>query len=250
MMEREKAFLPRARKDDGFGSGGFPRASACAGNAMVYVLIVIVLFAALGLVMARGGDSSESGALSEERIEIYAGQILETSMQLKQAVDQMVYGGESAATLDFTLPGGAGFGTAPFGSKVFHPQGGGVVLPRLPSDAVAQENTDPPPGWYIGSFNNVDWTIGAGNDVIAVAHQIPESVCARINEKLTGSESIPELSQAVRRLLIDSATSSLGAGNNQPFTAADCAACDGKPSLCVKDNGVAAWTFYSILVSE
>lgn len=217
---------------------------------MVYVLIVIVLFAALGLVMARGGDSSESGALSEERIEIYAGQILETSMQIKQAVDQMVYGGESAATLDFTLPGGAGFGTAPFGSKVFHPQGGGIVLPRLPPDAVAQENTDPPPGWYIGSFNNVEWTASAGDDVIAAAHQIAQSVCARINEKLTGSAAIPELGQAVKRLLIDSAKSSLGAGNNVPFAAAECAACEGMPSLCVKDDGVEAWSFYSILVSE
>ena len=78
--------------------------SSEAGNAMIYILIAIVLFAALTMIISRQGDNSEGGALDSERSEIAATQIIQTSMQLKQGVDQMRYSGSKPDTLDFVTP--------------------------------------------------------------------------------------------------------------------------------------------------
>ena len=183
--------------------------------------------------------------LPDEKVDIYAAQIMQTPLQLKQAIDQMLFTGESVAGLDFSIPPGA---APPHRGKVFHPEGGGLSTPRLPAEGVAQDNTDPVAGWYVGSFEDIEWTLSNAPDVIATAHQISEQICARINEKLTGSATIPTLGAATNTLLIDATESS--AGGNIRFTSAQCAACYGQPSLCVKDNANDAWSFYSILVSE
>ena len=214
---------------------------------MVYILVVVALFAALSLVLARGTDTSEAGSIPAEKIDIYAGQIMQTPMQLKQAIDQMVFTGAAVDQLDFTEPGGIGFDLGGHSLKVFHPEGGGISVPRLAPEVVAQNSVDPRPRWYLGRFNNVGWTPGAADDVILTAHQIAREVCARINEKLTGDPAIPQMTSTARLLLVDTAHSTLGAGNNDDFTAAECAACEGKPALCVKDAVADLWSYYSIL---
>ena len=73
-------------------------------------------------------------------------------------------------------------------------------------------------------------------------------VCEKINEKLTGSTAIPELTGPVREVLIDESHST--AAGNISFTSAICPTCYGQPSLCVKDNGVSSWSFYSIIRQE
>lgn len=224
---------------------------------MVYVLIIVALFAALSFVLARQTDTAESNIISEEQAEIYAGTIIQATMQLKQSVEQMLWTGStinppSAGTdnsLDFMTPDDSDFETQPVRNKVFHPHGGGMVLPRIPDDAIAQISDDPPARWYIGRFNNVEWTPSIAHDVILTAHQINQSVCARINEKLTGSTAIPELAaNSVREMLINRTHST--AVSNFDFDAAACAACEGLPALCVKDNGVDAWSFYSLIAAE
>lgn len=226
----------------------FPR-NGQRGNAMVYVLIVVALFGALSFVLARQTDTSETGNVSNEQIEIFAGVIQQAAMQLKQSVEQMTFTGTQVADLDFVTPDDAAFETGSAANKVFHPHGGGVILPRIPDDALNEISNDPAARWYIGRFNNIEWTPSGTEDVVLTAHQITRAVCEKINFKLTGSTVIPDIvSDQVNELLIDEAESS--AGSNIQFTSAECPGCYGQPSLCVKDNGVNAWSFYSIIAAE
>jgi len=224
-----------------------------SGNAMVYVLIVVALFAALSFILSRQTDTSEAGTLSAEKREIHTAQMLQTTMQLKQVIDQMTFIGTAIDALDFTPPGGStggiDFEDPPFGNKVFHPSGGGLTMPRLSDEVIARFNDDPEPGWYIGRFNDVEWTPSENDDVIATAHQISQALCAHINRKLTGEPDIPELSaQILNRLLIDAEHSS--AIDNIRFTSAHCAECYGRPALCVKEQGRNLWSFYSLVGAD
>ena len=68
----------------------------------------------------------------------------------------------------------------------------------------------PAPGWYLGSFNNVEWTQTTENDVILTAHQISQPVCAQIDLLLTGSATIPAASAPLAKVLIDGSRHSQG----------------------------------------
>ena len=213
------------------------------GNAMIYVLIVIALFAALAYLLARQSGGQENSTLSSSQVEIDATQILQTALQVKQAVDAMTYSGSTIDSLDFKLPSDTGYDSPPNGQKIFHPDGGGVILPRLPDDAVVAA-TDPPPGWYLGRFNNVEWTPTSATDVVMAAYNIAKPVCAKLNQKITGSAAIPVSTAPLRTVLVSSTRHS---ASNQDFTAAACSGCKGLSELCVQEPGGSGWSFYSLV---
>ena len=220
------------------------------GNAMVYVLIVIALFAALNFILARQSDTTESGVVSEDKVEIYAGNLITASSQLKQAIDMMTYSGSQIPDLDFTTPDDEpAFSTGSPADKVFHPEGGAVILPKIPDAAIHQVNSDPVPKWYIGRFNNVEWTESTNDDVILTAHQLTQAVCAKINQRITGSSTIPALVGAATlpSRLIDA---SLHSGTNSDFDVVDCPACEGWPTLCISNSAGTIFSFYSIVAQE
>lgn len=224
-----------------------------AGNAMIYVLIAIVLFGALTFIVARQSDDSETGGLNAEQTEIVATQLVQTSMQLKQAVDQMLYSGSEPDTLDFTTPDDEpAFSTAPYVHKVFHPSGGGVILQPIPLFAVDQESNDPPARWYIGRFNNVSWSADPlAEEIIMVAHQISEPVCRAINQKLLGNPAPLVTTANPRNIFVDDV---LHSGTNEDFTSAACPTCENVIAGCVEGPsevlGENIRSFFSIIVSR
>lgn len=225
-----------------------------AGNAMIYILIAIVLFAALTMIISRQGDNSESGSLDSERNEIAATQIIQTSMQLKQGVDQMLYSGSKADTLDFTTPDNEpAFSTGPsFVHKVFHPSGGGLVPQPLPQQALKQVSADPPARWYIGRFLNIEWTNSVDEDVLMVAHQITEPVCRAINQKILGDPTPLATTTNPRDLLIDDILHS--GANPATWTTVACPSCKDKIAGCLEGPsevpGENIFSYYSIIVSR
>lgn len=228
--------------------------SSEAGNAMIYILIAIVLFAALTMIISRQGDNSEGGALDSERSEIAATQIIQTSMQLKQGVDQMLYSGSKPDTLDFVTPDDEPtYSTGPsFVHKVFHPSGGGLILQPLPQQAVKQVSADPPARWYIGRFLNIEWTNTVDEEVLMVAHQISEPVCRAINQKILGDPTPLATITNPRDLLIDDV---LHSGANPPvWTTVTCASCKDKISGCLvgpsEVPGENIYSYYSIIISR
>lgn len=228
------------------------------GNALIYVLIAIALFAALSLTLGRQTDTGEASSLSDERAELYATQLISYAAQAKSSLDQMMFSGGEIATLDFTLPGAAGYdgGTALDKIKrVYHPDGGGLVAEKLPEEAAAYSGSDPVAGWYMGRFNNVEWTETAGvngTDVILVAYGINEKICEKINEKVKGSPAIPQMTATIRNVMIDDDYHS---GVNADLTTVTpgtpvCAACDNVSSLCVEDQAGDIFGFYTVLLDR
>ncbi|MCM2344013.1 MAG: hypothetical protein NDJ24_05575 [Alphaproteobacteria bacterium] len=223
------------------------------GNAMIYVLIAIVLFGALTMIVARQNENSETGSLDSERAGIAATQIIQTSMQLKQGVDQMLYGGTNPDNLDFVTPDTEpAFSVGPSHvNKVFHPSGGGLVLQALPVGAVDQISNSPPARWYIGRFNNVEWTPTTEQEVIMVAHQISAPVCQAINQILLGNPAPLITTANPRDILIDD---QLHGGVNTDFTVAGCAACEGIVAACIQGPsevpGETIRSFYSLILSR
>lgn len=225
------------------------------GNALIYVLVAIVLFAALSFILARQTDSGEAGTLSDERAELYTTQITSYAAQAKSVIDQMLFTGAEIDDLDFIDPSNPNFNAGSQldrANRVFHPEGGGLILGRLPEEAIGGTLTDPTPGWYIGRFNNVEWTASAAEDVILVAYQIAQPVCEKLNEHANGSSAIPVLSGAITDVLIDDRffTGSNAEFTTDPSGSPVCAECDEVASLCVSNNAGTAFAFYTVIADQ
>lgn len=210
---------------------------------MIYVLIVVALFAAVNFILSKQNDGSEMGTLSSDKVEIYASDIQQTAYQVKQAIDQMVFTGVQPDQLDFTLPSDepdfSDASTVPYHRKVYHPLGGGLSVPSIPSEAISEVDNDPAPAWYLLRAYNVEWTPTSQDDVMLVAHQINEGVCALINKKITGSTDISTMD--IEGYLLSS----------DDFTVDDsgCTECEGSSSLCVTD-GSGMYSYYNIIAAQ
>ncbi len=250
-------------------SQGRIRGAAESGNALVYVLIAIGLFAALSFTLTRQTDTSEGGSITEEQVELTTTQLISYATQARSALDQMDFSSVRPSEMIFILPSDANFETETPPAirniyKVYHPDGGGLIPGTLPEKAIAQVNTTPPPGWYMGRFNNVDWTpLGPGNtagtagaeapyeEVILIAYQISQAVCEKINEKVIGTNTIPTISVPLKQVFIDDATTGYGAGTNTHLTTGTgniCVECENVSSLCVQQGGI--YGFYNILADQ
>ncbi len=220
------------------------RKNSEAGNALVYVLIAIALFAALTLTLGRETDSGQANALNRERAQLYATQLIAYATQARSAIDQMTFTGLTVDDIDYSLPGTAGFtgGVADF-RKLYHPQGGGLIARPLPAEASVPNAIT---NWHIGQFNNVEWSETTAEEVIAVAAGLRESVCAEINNIITGDPTIPTISSRADVFFIDD---DLFGFTNQPFETSDCPACEGNLSLCILDNN-GFYYFYNILIER
>ena len=231
-----------------------------SGNVLIYVLIAVVLFAALSFTLSRQTDSTEAGALDQQRAELYATELITYAANAKEAYDKMSFSGTYLEDVDFTLPSDPAFNTAPTIKKIFHPDGGGLNLAALPEKVGVDTVTDPVPGWYMGRFNNVEWTGAdpAGTDIILTAYGINPSVCGFINQKITGDTAIPSISEPTREVLVPQSVGSVTyfAGTNQDLTtdpanttpAPICPECHNRSSLCVENGGI--YAFYNVLANR
>lgn len=216
------------------------------GNAMIYILIALVLLAALTMLITRLDDSASGQDLSSEQAELMTTKAVAFAGSAKNVVDQMLMSGTNINNLSFVTPNQSSYDTAPHINKVFHPDGGGFNLGIVDSNVFTGATTAPVPGWYMGRFNNVDWTPTSANDVLFVAHGISQTVCANLNKKITGATTIPALTGIANAaaLFVDYSVSGVA---NLDFTAAQCASCEGYPSLCVSNAGGTEWTYYNII---
>ena len=225
------------------------------GNALVYVLIAIALFAALSFTLARQGDSGETVSLADDRAEIYASDLISYSVQVKSVIDQMLFTGTKVGDLDFILPTAAGFsgGTQlDRTQRVYHPEGGGLNPASIPDDVATSEMTNPDAGWYLGRFNNVEWTPTAADDVILVAYQIRREVCEKINMKVKGTTAIPVLGDSIKEVMINAAD--YGGANTDfttdPLGTPICGTCHKVSALCVQDQSLDGYAFYTVAADQ
>lgn len=224
------------------------------GNAMVYVLVVVALFAALTFVLSRQTDTGEAGTLTAERATLYAGQILSTPLTYKQALNLAIMGGSSPNDIDFVLPTESGFNNADIANnihKIYHPMGGGLNPAALPAEAIGTGINPPTPGWYMGRFNNVEWSPSTDSDkqeIIVAAYNIRREICAEINRRLTGDPSIPPISNP-RDFFVEARHFS--GSSNDDLDVSDCPDCEEHLQLCVAGTATpTTYVFYSIMLVQ
>lgn len=219
-----------------------------SGNAVVYVLIALALFGALSLTLSRQSEQADSSELDAQLVELYSTKTIQYANTAKNVIDQMLSYGTSITELDFVLPSQSSFDDSPYLHKLYHPSGGGLNYTRAESEIFSGTGADPAPGWHIG-YNDVEWTPSTTEDVILTAHLIDESICAALNEKMSGSPDIPTVlgTGEPKDYLIDD---SLHTSTNATFTSVVCSDCDGYPSYCVTNTAGDEWTFYNILVAR
>ena len=210
------------------------------GNAMVYVLIAIALFGFLTITMARQNNQADGQDLSDEQVDLYVNELINYMASAQQVVDMMQMSGSQASDLVFLNPASAGFDTAPHIHKVYHPAGGGL---NAETTLDANMFSSGLYGlWRMKNNTNVEWTPTTNDDVILSNQFLKEEVCAAYNKKVTGSETIPQLSNTLDYFFAQ--------GSTNDFDATDCAACDGYPTLCVQSSGGTSYGVYSVIAAE
>ncbi len=218
------------------------------GNALIYILLALALLGALTMMMARTDDASDN--LDYEKTELLTTRMTAYAGGAKNVIDQMIMSGANINNLNFSAPNSASFDAAGTNMyKVYHPDGGGLAYELPDPNLFTGTSAVPPPGWYMGRFNNVQWTPTASNDIVMAAFGISQSVCANINKKTTGATSIPALAGTGNPATYFVNTTITGVAN-AAFTNAVCAACEGYPSLCVSSSGGTYFTYYSIISGQ
>lgn len=227
-----------------------PHARDRAGNAFVYILIAVALFAGLTLTLSNM-NTQDSGVATIDNAMVAAAtnNILAYASVAQTSIEQMEMTGTQINNLVFLRPMDAGFNTAPHQNKVFHPQGGGLNFKPLPDEASANNGLAAPAGYYIGRFNNFEWTPTTTQDVVFVAHDIMKDVCRELNRKIRGTTAIPTITAAptLDQMLVDSVYHGTG---NSDFNAASCATCNGRPALCVSNSAQSRYSFYNIIYAR
>jgi len=213
------------------------------GNAMIYVLIALAMFGFLTMTLSRSNNQVDGQDIDDERAELYALELMEYSASAQAVVEMMLSSGSEIDDLDFVNPTSAAFNTPPHYHKIYHPQGGGLTYQPTFNEDIHNDVTSV---WAINENISVEWTpnngVTSNNDAILTAYFLTRQICEIINDKLTGSAAIPVTTNPHADYFLDTGTTDLDI--------AECAACDGYPTLCVENDTNDNYSFYSIIAAQ
>lgn len=211
------------------------------GNVLFLILLAVAVLALLTLAISRS-STEQSDILPQQTRDDQINRTVTYASTLAMALHQMVMNGEDPASLYTDLsvlkPGDASFETGSNAMKIYHPLGGGIT----PLDASSPEANAVATGYginkgaIIAGVGATDATVG---DVVFIAKVANASYCARFNQILTGSSTVPAMDTT--------AFNSLFGGATVTINAAACASCVNQARMCVSNTGATDWGFYSAL---
>lgn len=149
------------------------------GNVLFYILIAVVLFAALSFVvgnMMRGGNAD---MIAEENANLYAGEILDYGRVMRQAVQDMrISNGCEDTNISLTRESGDAYEhtSENVNCQLFSASGGDVNY-TAPHDSITASD------WVFTGTNIVGGVGTAAPDLIALLPDIAQSICNAINER-------------------------------------------------------------------
>lgn len=162
------------------------------GNVLFLILIAVALFAALSYAVTQ--SSRSGGDASKETNVINTASLTQYPNQIRTSVLRMIISGIDPLDIQFNKPDefdtGSGFAEFLPARGVFHPQGGAAPYQEIPANLTAAGTA-------------VDWAFSAdfeipllglsgagatGNEVIAFAVGVTETICARVNKELNQYE--------------------------------------------------------------
>lgn len=159
-----------------------------AGNAFLFILLGVVLFASLSFVMSRGFGTEGTSKISDRRAELAASEIMTYAQRVQRAVNRIRSQGISES--DISLEFGGNFINADCDEatdtnfpacQVFNAQGGNV------SEQAPPEGANDGTSWHFtGStcIEDCDGTSTADEDLLLVLPNLEDNVCQFLNRKL------------------------------------------------------------------
>lgn len=226
------------------------------GNVLFYILIAVILLAALSYAVAQSGRGNV-GQVNEEKARLLASEILEFASSMSNAVAQLRLRGVLDTELCFDDPQ---WGGAPYNNpsctdnakKIFHLDGGGLTWKNAPSQAMDSTQT-PDNLWHIYGNNEIEevgttCAAAACAELILVTDELKLEVCKKIND-LLGVENpsdAPPIDSSVgttRFIGTYAFTSTIGdeAGGEQLIR---------KTGACFENQANGKYTFYKVLVAR
>ncbi len=159
-----------------------------SGSAIFYILIAVVLFAALGFAFSQSMNSTASN-LTKEEARVYAQDILSYANRLSRGVQRVqARGGCSENDISFYLPTNTSLAAYAHSvevddrCKVFHEDGGAITWLTAP------EGVNDGSDWIFTGSNRVQniglTTTPNGNDLVALLPFLDQNICIEINKLL------------------------------------------------------------------
>ncbi len=210
------------------------------GNALFLILIAVILFAALSYAITQSNRSS--GNTSSEVNLTASTSVVEYASAISSGIMRMTLRGVSPSQISFVSPDKPAFSDpdeVPY--NIFHPNGGGVAYQNVDPNTV-ELDTDGSPlgGWaYLdaGTGESIKNVGTSAADIIVELFYVRKGICEQINEKLTGSKTIPSFGIGVDDI-----------GDGQEMTGAGI---DGRAAMCVAttDNPV-VYVYYQVVLEQ
>ena len=219
------------------------------GSAIIWIFIMVALFAALSFVVAKGMRGN-TGDLDKKRAELAATEILDYARNMKQAVQTLQINGceDTEVSFDNAVLSGYSNPNAPIDESchVFKPNGGGLRYRKVERDWL--DDT------YAGGSSFQSW-VGTGNvaitnigstnlDLLLYVPYLKSDICKKINKILNISEPVP----------IDLFSASEFIGNYtasvQPEIGDEAAILAGKTIFCAKRASSTWYYFGQVLIAR
>lgn len=236
------------------------RPSSESGNVFLFILLGVVLFAALAFTVSRGFRSQTTSTLSDRQAELIASDLLNYAQALERGVNRVRRKGISETDLCFAHPSiSAGNNTnyssvsecANLEHNIFDREGGGVSYkPVLTEwlDPAHSARTDF--GEWMFTMSAAVLGLGDGalnlttsSEILAHVNYLDEKICESINDKL-GIAGIPDNGTTFPIAASYSGTA-FASGNINP------AGLDGRYSGCFENSSVwSGYVFYHVLVER
>lgn len=222
--------------------------NAESGNVLFYILIAVILLAALSYAVAQSGRGNVQ-SLSDDRARLVATEVLEFSGNVANAVAQLRLRGCSDTEISFENNVVAGYTNGTDTTcQIFHPGGGGINY-VAPNEALGTGLE-----WYFSGNRYIDdvGTTGAvpadRAELYLFVQGITEQICTNINDMIDieNPSSAPPVGSQVDLIKF---TGSYGGGNRIILPAdAGYSATKGKTEFCIEENG--NFTYVKVLIAR
>ena len=231
-----------------------------SGSAIFYILIAIILFAALGFAFSQTMNSSASN-LTKEEARVYAQDVISYANRLSRGVQRvMAVGGCSENDISFFLTTNtllAAYEHTPEVDdkcKVFHESGGSITWLTAP------EGVNDGSDWIFTGNNRIrdigSYLDGTGNELLAFLPAVDSRVCEQINQILNITKSGDPIPLDDADLSTDLFTGEYSTSISRAIYKPS-AAYVGKSSACFKTDTIDGATpsgdvyyFYHVLVAR
>jgi hypothetical protein len=220
-----------------------------SGNVMIYILVAVALLAALTFSVAQS-DRTTLSKLTDDKLKIYAAEIIDYGDTLKKATAQLRLRGTPVSALSFAHPDAdAAYGTYDDNpdDEIFNPAGGAVIY-KTPNALALLVAGNVFEFYGENEVNEVGSTCGTADcvDLMVALSGLRESVCIEINNQLNiGDKDDPPPQDS--NLDITEYAGSFSYDN----TIGDEVSSDNirrQTAGCFRDSSTGEYVFYQVLV--